>query len=114
MMMTLWLDAQLSPRLAYWLGDTFQVVARAVRDVGLRDADDDTIYQEAAKAGAVVITKDRDFIDLQLRLGPPPPIIWLTCGNTSEDRLRQIFTKHFAVTRRLLEAGDPLVEITGE
>ena len=56
--MTVWLDAQLSPRLAKWLGDSFPVHALAVRDVGLRDADDETIYRAAAQAGAVVITKE--------------------------------------------------------
>lgn len=67
--MTLWLDAQLSPRLARWLGEKLPVTALPVRDVGLRDADDEVIYREAARAGAVVVTKDRDFIDLQHRLG---------------------------------------------
>lgn len=111
--MTLWLDAQLSPRLAKWLVENLLIAALPVRDVGLRDADDETIYREAVRAGVVVITKDRDFVDLQLRIGPPPPIIWLTCGNTSEARLQQIFTTHFAAARRLIEAGDSLVEITG-
>ncbi len=111
--MIVWLDAQLSPRLAQWLAREFQITAFPVREVGLRDADDETIYREAAKAGAVVITKDRDFIDLQLRFGPPPSILWLTCGNTSEARLQEIFTTHFATARSLLEAGESLVEITG-
>jgi len=111
--MIVWLDAQLSPRLAHWLTGQFQIAAFPVREVGLRDADDETIYNEAAKAMAVVITKDRDFVDLQLRLGPPPSIIWLTCGNTSEARLQQIFTKHFTTARSLIEAGESLVEITG-
>ena len=66
--MIVWLDAQLSPRFAHWLSGQFQITAAPVRDVGLRDADDETIYREAAEAGAVVITKDRDFVDLQLRL----------------------------------------------
>jgi len=111
--MTVWLDAQLSPRLARWVSGEFQINAIPVRDLGLRDSDDETIYHEAAKAGAVVVTKDRDFIDLQFRFGPPPQIIWLTCGNTSEARLQQIFTTHFATARRMIEAGDSLVEITG-
>lgn len=111
--MIVWLDAQLSPRLALWLAGQFPITAFPVRDVGLRDANDETIYHLAAKAGAAVITKDRDFVDLQLRLGPPPPIIWLTCGNTSETRLQHIFTTHFAAALRLLEAGESLVEITG-
>ena len=111
--MTLWLDAQLSPRLAQWFGDSLHIAALPVRDVGLRDADDETIYREAAKAGVVVVTKDRDFVDLLLRLGPPPQIIWLTCGNTSETRLQEIFRTHFAAARKLIETGDSLVEIAG-
>ena len=39
--------------------------------------------------------------------------VWLTCGNTSEARLQQIFTNHFAAARTLLEARESLVEITG-
>jgi len=109
---TVWLDAQLSPRLARWLTATFGITALSVRDAGLRDADDRAIYATAAQAGAVVITKDSDFVHLQIQLGPPPQILWLTCGNTSEARLQQLFTAHFPQARRLLEAGDPLVEIT--
>jgi len=84
-----------------------------VRDVGLRDADDEIIYHAAAQARAVVITKDRDFVDLQLRLGPPPKLIWLTCGNTSEARLQQILSTHFNAALQLLAGGEDLVEITG-
>ena len=111
--MTLWLDAQLSPRLARWLGEYLHVTALPVRDIGLRDADDEVIYRDAARAGVVMVTKDRDFIDLQHRIGPPPQIIWLTCGNTSEARLQEIFSKHLDAARRLIEAGDSLVEISG-
>jgi len=34
----LWLDAQLSPALGPWITETFAVTARAVRELGLRDA----------------------------------------------------------------------------
>jgi predicted nuclease of predicted toxin-antitoxin system len=111
--MTFWRDAQLSPRLARWLTATFGVAAIPVRDLGLRDAADHAIYQAAAMAGAVVITKDSDFVHLQIQHGPPPQILWLTCVNTSEARLHEIFKSRFAVARSLLEAGDPLVEMKG-
>jgi len=42
--MTVWLDAQLPPALAPWLAANFGVDCRAVRDLGLRDADDQTIF----------------------------------------------------------------------
>jgi len=42
--MKIWLDAHLSPRLARWLTETFEVTALAVRDAGLREAEDEEIF----------------------------------------------------------------------
>lgn len=110
--MTIWIDAQLSPVIASWLTSTFSVFASALRDVGLRDATDRKIFAEANAIGAVVMTKDSDFIKLLEELGPPPQIIWLTCGNTSNANLKQILSKTFAQAVSLLEDGEPLVEIS--
>ena len=52
--MTIWIDAQLSPMIAQWIVDTFQIPSKAVRDVGLRDADDKTIFLEAKKSLSLV------------------------------------------------------------
>ncbi len=110
--MTIWIDAQLSPVIASWLTTTFSVSAFALRDVGLRDATDRKIFTEAKAIGAVVMTKDSDFIKLLEELGPPPQIIWLTCGNTSNANLKRILLKTFMQAVSLLEDGDPLVEIS--
>jgi len=29
------------------------------------------------------------------QFGPPPKIIWITCGNTSNEAIKQIFSKNF-------------------
>lgn len=42
--MILWIDAQLSPALAQWLGSTFDVSAVALRDLWMRDASDREIF----------------------------------------------------------------------
>src|SRR5262245_31484148 len=60
----------------------------------------------------IVITKDRDFPDLLARLGPPPQVIWVTGGNTSNARMRQLFEELFPQALLLLQGGDVLVEIT--
>lgn len=60
--MIFWIDAQLSPYLARWLGAEFGVEAKAIRDLGLRDARDREIFLAAREANAVVITKDSDFV----------------------------------------------------
>ena len=97
-------------RLAHWLSATFSVQAAAVRDLNLLQAEDQDIFFAARKAGAMVITKDNDFVELLARHGSPPKIIWLTCGNTSEAALREIFAVNFPEALRLFDAGDDLVE----
>ena len=63
--MTLWLDAQLPPAMARWIGEqAWDEEAVPVREIGLRDASDPEIFQRARAANAVVMTKDRDFIRL--------------------------------------------------
>ena len=87
--------------------------ATAVRDLGLRDAEDEVIFFAARKENAVVMSKDSDFVDLQLRLAPPPNIIWRACGNTSNKRLQQILTAKLDEVLNLLMQGNSLVEISG-
>lgn len=45
--MIFWVDAQLPPNLADWLRWTFKVEAYALRELGLRDADDLEIFKRA-------------------------------------------------------------------
>jgi predicted nuclease of predicted toxin-antitoxin system len=53
-------DAQLPPAVARWLRDAGHD-AQAVREAGLREAEDDAIWKHALAAGAAIITKDEDF-----------------------------------------------------
>jgi predicted nuclease of predicted toxin-antitoxin system len=59
------------------------------------------------------MTKDRDFVDFVERYGSPPQVIWLTCGNTSNARLKEILTATLPDALELLRSGERLVEITG-
>ncbi|MBI1884577.1 MAG: DUF5615 family PIN-like protein [Chlamydiae bacterium] len=111
--MKLWLDAQLSPSISQWMSETFSLWVTPIRDLGLRDASDRDIFFAAREAVATVITKDIDFVHLLTHHGPPPKVIWLTCGNTSNDRLRVIFEKALLRAIACLESGDNLVEILG-
>jgi predicted nuclease of predicted toxin-antitoxin system len=112
--MTIWVDAHLSPAIATWIASTFGVEAIALRDLGLRDAEDPEIFEEAKVQEAIVMTKDSDFVDMVERLGSPPQIIWLTCGNTSNAKLREILSKTLPRALELLDAGETLVEISGD
>jgi len=112
--MKIWVDAHLSPAIATWITDRFGVESVALRDLGLRDAEDAEIFEAAKAQGAIIMTKDRDFLDLVDRLSSPPQIIWLTCGNTSNIRLREILSETLPRALELLAAGEALVEISGD
>jgi predicted nuclease of predicted toxin-antitoxin system len=107
-----WVDEQLSPHFAGWLAREFDVSVIPVRELGLQSATDSEIFFAARQAGVVVVTKDQDFVRLLERHGPPPQVVWVTCGNTSNERLRQVFAKSFGAARQLLEGGEPLVEVS--
>lgn len=111
--MTVWLDNHLSPALATWIASEFGERCVQVRDLGLARAADKDIFDAARAAASVFITKDRDFAELVTRLGPPPSIVLLSCGNTSNAYLRTMLRDQLATALALARGGEPLVEIGG-
>jgi predicted nuclease of predicted toxin-antitoxin system len=110
--MKFWVDAQLPPQLAAWLAAEFQVEASSLRDLGLRDAADLEIFQQAAmQPGIVLISKDSDFVDMVSRFGPPPQLLWVTCGNVTNRRLQTVFGSAGRAAINLLAEGQAIVEI---
>jgi predicted nuclease of predicted toxin-antitoxin system len=109
--MKLWIDAQLSSHLAVWIKKTLDIEAYSLEYLKLDEAEDETIFMAAREAGAVMMTKDEDFVRLQKRLGTPPKMIWITCGNTSNEHLRIILQSTLENALKLLEAEEALVEI---
>ena len=107
----IWLDAHLSPRIAGWIRDNLSYESIALRDLGLRDADDTEIFARGREADVIILTKDKDFADMIIRLGAPPKVIWLRCGNTSESRLKELLAAHLSEALKFLDAGEKLVEI---
>jgi predicted nuclease of predicted toxin-antitoxin system len=111
--MKIWVDAQLSPAIAAWINRTFDdIEAESVRALGLRDATDPEIFEAAKKADAFVMSKDDDFIQLIEQRGTPPKLIWVTCGNTSNTRMREILSTTLIKAIELLQSGENIVEIS--
>ena len=110
--MIIWIDSHLSPALAPWITATFGIESHAVRELGLLRAKDPPIFQAARDAEAVVMTKDSDFLALLDRFGPPPQILWITCGNTSNARLKEVLRASLFRAVDLLRQGERLVEIS--
>jgi predicted nuclease of predicted toxin-antitoxin system len=103
-----------SPKaLAHWLSHSLNVEAAALKDLGLRDEDDSKIFFAARTAGAIVLTKDRDFVDLVRMHGAPPQVVWVTCGNTSNAYLQTVLSEAWPAAHELLVANERLVEIGG-
>ena len=65
----------------------------------------------ARNARVIVMTKDADFVDLVDQHGPPPQVILVTCGNTSNLRLRRLIESAWPTILPMLERGEALVEL---
>jgi predicted nuclease of predicted toxin-antitoxin system len=103
-------DAQLPPAVAQWLREAGHD-AQAVREVGLREADDGDIWNHALETGAVIVTKDEDFpTRAQLTLNGPV-IVWLRIGNSTNQVLRQWFMPRLPQILDWIEQGVRVLEI---
>ncbi|NJM38027.1 MAG: DUF5615 family PIN-like protein [Akkermansiaceae bacterium] len=110
--MNLWIDAQLSPALAPWINDIFPgICATSLNRLGLRDAVDLEVFMAARKENTVILTKDADFVELLNQNGPPPKVIWLTCGNTSNSSLQKLLLAKLPIALEFLAHQESLVEI---
>jgi predicted nuclease of predicted toxin-antitoxin system len=103
-------DAQLPPAVARWLRDAGHD-AQAVREVGLREAEDSDIWNHALKTGAVLITKDEDFPIRAQQTNTSPVIVWLRIGNTSNQALRLWFMPQLPQIIGWIEQGVRVLEI---
>src|ERR1051325_2725512 len=75
-------DAQLPPGLARFL-ETHGHESKAVREIGMREADDTLIWNFAQAGGWVVVTKDEDFAERSLQSEAGPQVLWLRIGNST-------------------------------
>jgi predicted nuclease of predicted toxin-antitoxin system len=85
-------DQNLSPWLCTILADCFPGAIH-VREVGLIEADDATIWQYAAQHGFAIVTKDADFRQRSFLQGHPPKIVWVRLGNCSTNAVAALLRK---------------------
>ena len=91
--------------------DALNVECMPIRNLDLERASDVDIFMAARSAGARVVTKDADFAALVGHHGPPPQIVLVTCGNTSNARLREVFEAAWPSVVAMIDRGEPLVEL---
>jgi predicted nuclease of predicted toxin-antitoxin system len=99
-------DAQLPPALARGIaaqGHAAEHVAMALAPT----EPDAAIVRYAIENGAVIITKDSDF----LTLAPPPPVLIVATGNITNQALLALFGDRFDTVVEELANGKAVVEI---
>jgi len=102
-------DAQLPPALARRI-ETLGHSADHVFDCGLATASDDAIRTYATKIGAVIVTKDEDFVVRRV-LQEGPAVVWIRIGNTRRAELLRRIEADFIAIVAALERGETLVEL---
>jgi predicted nuclease of predicted toxin-antitoxin system len=107
----IWIDAQLSPALANWLTNHFAVEAVRLQELNLIDSSDSAIFNLARNAGAIILTKDRDFVEI----GSSP---WnsTTCHldhvrQYANREMMRVLSGKFERACELLASGETMVEI---
>lgn len=103
-------DAQLPPATVRWLRERGHE-AQAVRELGLRDAEDAAIWTHAFQTDAAILTKDEDFAGKAQRTPHGPVIIWLRVGNCSNHALRAWLEPRLSGIEQLVAQGSRLVEV---
>ena len=104
-------DAQLPPALARRLAALGHEVEH-VGDVGLLTASDERIWDYAAAAGAVLVTKDEDFVTMRaLSKHGGPAVIWVRMGNTTKQALIARFDAAFVAIIEALKRGETVIQI---
>jgi len=73
-------DEQLPASVAQWLADQGHE-AHHVGTLGMKSASDQTIWNHALATGAVIVTKDRDFVEWAIARRPAAAVLWLRFGN---------------------------------
>jgi len=97
-------DENLPPRLARDLADLFPDSLH-VTSAGLTSAPDEAIWEYARKHGFIFVTKDKDFANLSIVLGPPPKVVLLQTGNCSTTDVARIL-RHNAVRLSEFESSN--------
>ncbi|MBX3402320.1 MAG: DUF5615 family PIN-like protein [Phycisphaeraceae bacterium] len=112
--MKIWVDAQLPPAIAPWIGARFGIKCVHLREAGIGVTDDLAIFQllrTRADESPVILTKDEDFANLVTRLQPPPQVLWMRVGNVTNRALREYLPRVLPQAMEALNEGVALVEL---
>ena len=93
--MKLLFDENLSPKLAEDLTSEFPGSVH-LRDLGLRGANDQQIWDYAQVHDFAIVSKDSDFRERSFVEGLPPKIVWLDVGNICTRAITELLRREHA------------------
>ena len=105
------IDAQLPPGLAVRLRK-LGFVTEHVNRIGLGAASDIAIWEYAKQCGAILITKDEDFVAHAKSEEAGPQVVWIRLGNIGNDALWAVMSTAFDEIHAALAAGERIIEVT--
>ncbi|MGF1633604.1 MAG: DUF5615 family PIN-like protein [Phycisphaerae bacterium] len=89
-----------------------QLQRRHPRNCGLRGLGDSAVWNHAKDEGYFTLTKDKDFVVLAERNGPPPQVVRLALPNASSREVEACVRENMIAIRALLaEPCRPLLLI---
>ncbi len=103
-------DEQLAPAIAAWLNQSGHE-AEHVHAKGLGGAADRDIWDQCAQAGAVIITKDRDFV-IRRAAVPGPSVVWVRLGNLRTGELMRRFRYAWPMVEAKLADNASIIELS--
>lgn len=89
MTMKLLLDQNISKRIVYPLNACYPNTSQVFL-LGLELATAKVIWDYAKTHDYIIVTKDSDFHEFSLIYGPPPKILWLKCGNQTNQYIQEL------------------------
>lgn len=101
-------DANLPPWLAKRFSDRGHQDEHAIDELGA-STPDRALLERARNHDGVIVTKDRDFIELIDE--PPPYVLWIRGGNASNRKLHKLFEQNFDAAVAAFENREAVFEI---
>jgi predicted nuclease of predicted toxin-antitoxin system len=89
----IWTDTHISPAIAKWLNEQFNVETISFYKLDFHRESDYNIFMKAKEQNVIFITKDKDYINLLATFKAPPYIILLRTGNLSNAELKKLFLR---------------------
>ncbi len=92
--MKLLIDQNLSPKLVNLLFDLFPD-SKHLTNLELDQSPDSEVWEFAKNHDFIILSKDSDFINLNVLKGFPPKVVWIQRGNCSTGQIFNLIKDNF-------------------